>query len=174
MRKITGYLCKIGLSGTLEQAEILFGANTGANERSAYANFCGNGLIPFATITAARQARRELRSRRNFRKAKVSIVRIFLRLAETQEELARFEHRKRGLCVVTEARISTWLVGRNITEGLSPRYPLYGCLLTENGFKTFLSDGHGTAYEKALWVAGEDSRQAKSPSTIGSFRMCKA
>ncbi|MFH1036528.1 MAG: hypothetical protein V1756_00455 [Patescibacteria group bacterium] len=169
LRKIKGFVCvaetKRGLGGFLEDDSYLFGKNTDGLGDGSYNNIESNNLTSFETRFAARDAGREMRSKRMFRK--ISVAKIEISLAETQREADSLQ-RKTNLIVVRrmpEFGGACVLIGVSV-EGRG-RYPLYGSTLSRNGLKTISN------FESAKWIAQEENRQAGGPVTIGTFSIKK-
>jgi hypothetical protein len=161
-RLIEGFVC-LGMIEEARTLSLLYGPPISPDRK--YESLESNGLAVWPNRRAAVQAQGEIRRLPIIRR--VSIQRLMMRVAETEDDLVAL-HRSHSLVVIMPGDPQDQLY-RHVRQLFGPMRP--GCVrvcdgltsLAENGLRTF------TEFEEAEHYAREMSRQCLTRVMLATF-----
>ena len=169
MKEINGYV----IVAKTDLVELLFGKPEKFNHQG-YENFETNGLVPFEEMRRVKDVAnisifpQEVNI--------ISIGQIYLKIAESEEEL-EFFRKKTNLIVIRkeydsiskEDKLFGPLNGRSRSIPSS----LPGARLADNGYTPYRREKgiDRTPFQRAIYQLSEMNRQANWPATIAQFKL---
>ncbi len=166
MRHVQGYI----FLAYYDKTHIpMFGKKVDKSISGNYQNFESNGLMPYKTKKQAEKSRIEFEKER---KIKTKTAKLEMKIAETEEELIKFEGEE-SLVVIMKVYDKyskmDYTYGA-IHENETLRSELPGARLKENKFKTICNERR-SAFDQAGDLISEIARQGDSPATLATFKL---
>ncbi len=138
------------------------------NETQSYLNIESNGLASFSELDDAVRSAHEFDIERDFN-GNPLIADYKLSMAETQEELGRFEEESDLVIVMDWKSKDAKLIGDYVEGRMHVTADRIGCPLCYNGIMPFNSKGGRSAFDRVNRAASEVARQGHIPVVIAQF-----
>ncbi len=169
MREIDGYV----FIAECRESEFMFGKPVSKGLK-VYESIELNGLSPYES---SEQAKKAATAFFKFPFYLVTLGKLWMRLAETREELDYFTNKTNLIVIMKDydGRFKTdKLFGPLPTKKRrTTAYPIPGAYLLFNGYKPFKKKFGQTAFDRAKYQLKEINRQGQCGATMAQFKLKK-